>query len=105
MSSLQRNISISIVSPRRLPPFLSLFEKALLAIPTSGSPEKKAESEERGADGATDGSGEPTTVAGVIEKADHSLQKDHLVLLQGFEIQGYYIPNIHVAILSFFCEF
>ena len=48
------------------------------------------ESEERGADGATDGSGEPTTVAGVIEKADHSLQKDHLVLLQGFEIQGYY---------------
>jgi hypothetical protein len=37
---------------------------------------------------AVDGSGEPTTVAGVIKKADHSLQKDHLVLLQGFEIQG-----------------
>ena len=39
-------------------------------------------------EGAANGSGEPTTVAGVIEKVDHSLQKDHLVLFQGFEIQG-----------------
>ena len=47
------------------------------------------ESEDGGMDvAAADGSGEPTTVAGVIEKADHSLQKNHLVLLQGFEIQG-----------------
>ena len=88
----QRNISLSIISPRRLPPFLSLFEKALLATPTSNSPEKKAESEEVGVDGATEGSGEPTTVGGVIKKADHSLQKDHLVLLQGFEIQGIILP-------------
>ena len=42
-------------------------------------------------EGAAEASGEPTTVAGVIEKADHSLQKDHLVLLQGFEIQGVYL--------------
>ncbi len=47
------------------------------------------ESDDGGMDvAAVDGSGEPTTVAGVIKKADHSLQKDHLVLLQGFEIQG-----------------
>ena len=88
---LQRNISLSIVSPRRLPPFLSLFEKALLATPTSASPEKKAESDEGSADGVGDGGEGGGATAVAMEKADHSLQKDHLVLFQGFEIQGTYM--------------
>ena len=72
-----------------MPPYLSLFEKALLATPTPLSSEKKGDLEEGSIDsGSGEGSEGGGTTASVLEKADHSLQKDHLVLLQGFEIQG-----------------
>ena len=37
-------------------------------------------------------------IAVAIEKADHSLEKDHLVLFQGFEIKGTFHMYMYMCI-------